>query len=280
MGTALLHNRVLQSSKPKATLNSNSWDTISKTAAAGQAQNYWAVGDTKQIIINGMVGNTNFDSFPVWVFILGFNHNSSIEGNNTIHFQIGKDAQKDGKQLCLVDANYGKQVNTSGNFNMNPKSTYANSGGWSASYMRKTLLASTYTVNDSAPNSLSEALPRDLRVAMKMIKKYTDNVGSQSFLSSSVTATNDTLWLLAEYELRGTRTEANQYEKNYQKQYAYYANGNPKLFYKHNAPESPAGWWLRSVDQSMMKWCDTTSNGGINVYDGNYSLGICPCFCV
>ena len=109
-------------------LNDNSWETISKVAAAGKAQNYWAVGDTKEVIINGTVGVTTFNNLSVWAFIIGFNHNSSIEGNNSIHFQIGKNAQTNGKNICFTDAKYNTAVTSAGYFNMNYSAS--NVGGW------------------------------------------------------------------------------------------------------------------------------------------------------
>lgn len=259
-------------------LDANSWDTISKIASEGTAASYWAVGDTKEIIINGTVGNTKFDNLSVWAFIIGFNHNSSVEGENTIHFQIGKSAQTGGTDICLVDYNYGAQVSSAGFFSMNYSTS--NSGGWSKCKMRGELLGSTYTADNPLPDSLQAALPYELCSVMKIIKKFSDNAGSQSWFESSVTATSDNLWLLSEFELIGTTTKANPYEKKHQEQYAYYANGNPKKFYKHSDPDVPAGYWLRSVNQSMASFCDMTSTGSLNDYYANYSLGICPCFCV
>ena len=65
-----------------STLNSNSWATIKAVSDAGQGDNYWDVGDTKTITINGKVGNFTFSNLSIAVFILGFNHNSSREGSN------------------------------------------------------------------------------------------------------------------------------------------------------------------------------------------------------
>lgn len=75
---------------PTKVLNDNSWATIREVSSAGLGANYWAVGDMKEIKINGKVGNTTFSNLAVNVFILGFNHNSAREGGNKIHFQIGK----------------------------------------------------------------------------------------------------------------------------------------------------------------------------------------------
>lgn len=75
---------------PTTSLKDNDWDTISEASAAGTADDYWAVGDTKPIVINGTVVGFNFSNLTINVFILDFNHNSSREGNNRTHFQIGK----------------------------------------------------------------------------------------------------------------------------------------------------------------------------------------------
>lgn len=75
---------------PTKVLNDNSWATIREVSSAGLGANYWAVGDVKEIKINGKVGNTTFSNLAVNAFILGFNHNSAREGGNKIHFQIGK----------------------------------------------------------------------------------------------------------------------------------------------------------------------------------------------
>ena len=60
------------------------------TTDAGKGDNYWDVGDTRNIVINGNVGESVYKNITIAAFIIGFNHNSIIEGNNKIHFQIGK----------------------------------------------------------------------------------------------------------------------------------------------------------------------------------------------
>ena len=115
-------------------VNENSLETISEVSQAGQAANYWNVGDTKTIVINGTVGATTFSNLSVDVFILGFNHNSAIEGTNTIHFKIGK---INGVQVGLVDSNYGNSGSSKSYFKMNASNT--NSGGSNGSSMIKKL---------------------------------------------------------------------------------------------------------------------------------------------
>lgn len=214
------------------TLNDNSWATIKSVSDAGQGANYWSVGDTKRITLNGKVGAYTFSNFNVDVFILGFNHNSSKEGSNRIHFQIGKVS---GKAVALCDSQYNGS-GSSAMFHMN--SSDSNSGGWNGSYMRKTLLGNSNTPDSTLENSLMAALPSDLLAVMKTVTKYTDNTGGGSNSSGNVTATADYLFLLAEFEVFGTRYLANQYEQNSQKQYDYYKAGNSRVAYNHSAVDT------------------------------------------
>ena len=268
-------------------LNDNDWATISEVSQSGQAANYWSVGDTKQIIISGTVGQTTFSDLSVWSFILGFNHNSAKEGNNTIHFQIGKTAQTGGTDVCLTDSRYNSSaLSTAGYFTMNYSST--NIGGWGGSEMRNTLLGNNNTPASPLSGSLIAALPSDLRAVMKGVTKYSDNTGGGNNIASYVTATTDYLWLLAECEVFGPSYGysgygyANDAEKNYQQQYDYYANGNSKVKYRHSATSSAALWWLRSVftkSSSIFICINTSGSLGTN-YVSYYSRGVAPAFCV
>ena len=83
---------------------------------------------------------------------------------------------------------------------------------------------------------------------MQSVNKYTDNTGNGSNSSGSVTATVDWLWLMAEFEVYGRRTYANDYEKNSQQQYDYFKAGNPKTFNNHNHVGSVVWAWSRSPD--------------------------------
>lgn len=242
------------------TLNSNSWATIKAVSDAGQGANYWDVGDTKQITINGKVGNTNISNLAINVFIIGFNHNASREGSNRIHFKIGKIGNT---QVGLCDSEYGNYTSTSGAFTMNTSNT--NSGGWANSHMRKTVLGSDASPTSPRANTLLAALPADLRAVMKPITKYSDNTGGGNNTASYVTSTTDYLPLLSEFEYHGTRTYANSAEQNFQQQYAYYQAGNSKVHYKHNATGTAAYAWCRSVYAAdTYRFCLVYTNGTAN----------------
>ena len=248
------------------TLNSNSWATIKAVSDAGQGDNYWDVGDTKQITINGKVGNTNISNLAINVFIIGFNHNASREGSNRIHFKIGKIGNT---QVGLCDSEYGNYTSTSGAFTMNTSNT--NSGGWANSHMRKTVLGSDASPTSPRANTLLAALPADLRAVMKPITKYSDNTGGGNNTASYVTSTTDYLPLLSEFEYHGTRTYANSAEQNFQQQYAYYQAGNSKVHYKHNATGTAAAAWCRSVNAAgTTTFCLVGTDGNAH-YTNAYS---------
>lgn len=256
------------------TLNSNSWATIKAVSDAGQGDNYWDVGDTKSITINGQVGNTNFSNLSINVYIIGFNHNSAREGSNRIHFKIGKIG---GTQVGLCDAQYSNYQSGNGYFNMNPNNS--NSGGWASCHMRTTILGSDASPTSPRANTLLAALPADLRAVMKPITKYSDNTGGGNNTASYVTSTTDYLPLLAEFEIHGARTYANSAEQNYQQQYAYYQAGNSKVHYKHNATGTAALAWCRSVYATNTNYfCLVYTNGNPNSNGADISWAVAPGF--
>lgn len=257
-------------------LNDLTWEQIRAISDAGLAGSYFSAGDTKSIIINGKVGATTFSNLAIDVFIIGIDHNSSIEGTNKIHFQIGKIS---GKDVCLCDANYDSQQAVSGKFVMN--TSYSNSGGWASSHMRKTILGSNSTPANPTANTLLAALPSDLRAVMKSVSKYSDNTGGNSDTASSVTANTDYLWLLSEFEVLGTKKYANSAEQNYQKQYDYYKAGNSKVKYKHNATGTAATWWVRSPCRgTTYNFCIIYSGGIVGGSGAYYCVGVTPSFAV
>lgn len=256
------------------TLNENSWDTISEVSDAGQGANYWAIGDRKQVTLNGTVGSLSLSNFSTYAFITGFNHNSGREGSGRIHFQFAKTALSGGTDICFTDGQY-LNTGSSAAFQMNTSNT--NSGGWKDSYMRNNICGTSKT---SASGTFMGVIPADLRNALKSVTKYTNNNGSSS-ASSAVTATTDYFFLYSEYEVFGSITYANNYEANYQQQYAYYSAGNSKVKYQHNSTGSAAFWWLRSPNAGGSSYFVRVYTDG-TVYYGyaGRSLGFAPGFCV
>ena len=252
------------------TLNDFTWQQIKIAAAEGKASSMWAVGDCKEIVLNGTISKLSLSNYSVCVFILGFNHNASLEGNNTIHFQIGKTALTGGKDICMVSG-----YNDDSDFYMNTSST--NSGGWKNSYMRNSILGTSVS---SYSGKFIGALPADLRAVLKPVQKYTNNTGESSS-QSAVTATTDYMFLLGEPEVFGSTTYANEYEANYQEQYAYYTSGNSKVKYRHDSTGSAAYWWERSPTASYFNFfCRVGSNGSASGGIASGSSGVAPAFAV
>ena len=286
----------------KKALNDQTWAEIRQVSDAGQGSSYWSVGDRKAVLVNGTVGTLAVNQ-TLYVYILGFNHNSAKEGNG-IQFGTFKTALSGGTDVCLVDGSYNSyKTDGSKIFNMNHWGNY-NYGGWKACDLRYDILGSTNkapvnygkaratsdtgydaptnTATSPVANTLMAALPTDLRAVMKPITKYTDNKGNSSDVAANVTSSLDYLPLLAEQEIfGGNRTYSNQYEKNSQIQYAYYSAGNSKVKYRHSATGSTAYWWERSPYYGNGNdFCYVHTNGDANYTSARNSYGLAPAFMV
>lgn len=259
-----------------STLNNNEWSVIKSVSDAGQGANYWSIGDRKAVTLNGTVGKLSLSNVTTYAFIIGFNHNSSVEGANRIHFQLAKTALSGGTDVCLCDSSYNSTVSTTGYFSMNSSRT--NSGGWASSQMRTNICGTSLS---SYSGTIIAVIPAALRAVLKSVTKYTDNTGGGSTAASAVTATTDYFFLLSEYEVFGSISYGNTNEKNKQAQYAYYSAGNSKIKYKHDGTTTAAVWWLRSPRASNSSYFVYVLTGGtVNYGNANYSLGFAPGFCV
>lgn len=295
-------------------LNDISWADIKRISDEGLAGDYFSIGDRKAVTLSGTVGLESING-TYYVYIIGINHNSAIEGAG-IQFGTFKTALSGGTDICLVDANCDEGGTGQKWFQMNHwqttitvgpdmyGTTSTNRGGWAACDMRYDILGSTNVApssygspkksNTSGNNpsatcatnpiadTLMAALPADLRAVMKPITKYTNNKGNSN-TQTYVTATVDYLPLLAEFEVYGAGTHANQYEKNFQVQYAYYSSGNSKLKYKQTNANVQTFWWFRSPKYSGDEYFCCVSkfpNGTAGAIEASESVGIAPIFMV
>ena len=259
-----------------STLNNNEWSVIKSVSDAGQGANYWSIGDRKAVTLNGTVGKLSLSNVTTYAFIIGFNHNASVEGANRIHFQLGKTALSGGTDVCLCDSSYNSTVSTTGYFSMNSSRT--NSGGWASSQMRTNICGTSLS---SYSGTIIAVIPAALRAVLKSVTKYTDNTGGGSTAASAVTATTDYFFLLSEYEVFGSISYANSNESCKQAQYAYYSAGNSKIKYKHDGTSTAAHWWLRSPYASdSTSFVRVVTDGTVGRHYAYYSLGFAPGFCV
>ena len=245
-------------------LNDNDWATIRQVSDNGQGANYWSIGDRKAETLNGTVGSLALNG-TYYPFIVDFDHNKSKESPNahTITFQFAKSALTGGADIAFVDGRYNS-AGSSAAFRMNTTNT--NSGGWTGSYMKKTLMP-----------AFKSACSAALRAVIKPVTIYSDNVGGGSKTASNVTASSEEFYLPAEFEVHGARSYANSAEQNYQTQLAYYKAGNSKVKYKHNATGTAAAVWCRSAHcYGSTDFCYVSTSGDAN-YTGAYSsLGVAP----
>lgn len=252
-------------------LNNMTWAQIRKVSDDGLAANYFSVGDRKAVTLNGTISDyLSFSNETYYCYIIGIDHNSGKEGANRIHFQFGYSALSGGAHIAFVDSkceNYMTVYNLPC-FKMNDMNE--NAGGWNKSQMR-TIICPAF----------KNAMPSDLQAVLKTTTKYSDNTGNGSNNSSYVTATTDDIFLLAEYEVYGTRKYANSAEKNYQAQYAYYSAGNSKVRYRHNSTGTTVYWWLRSVYfGGESSFCISYASGNVGEIIASYCSGFAPAFCV
>ena len=260
-----------------STLNNNEWSVIKSVSDAGQGANYWSIGDRKAVTLNGTVGKLSLSNVTTYAFIIGFNHNASVEGANRIHFQLAKTALSGGTDVCLCDSSYNSTVSTTGYFSMNSSRT--NSGGWASSQMRTNICGTSLS---SYSGTIIAVIPAALRAVLKPVTKYTDNTANGGGSTASyVTATTDYFFLLSEFEVFGSISYGNTNEKNKQAQYAYYSAGNSKIKYKHDGTSTAAIWWLRSPRASYSGiFVYVNADGTVNGSSAYFSLGFAPGFCV
>ena len=245
-------------------LEDNDWAMISLVSSKGVGQSWWSVGDKKSVKIDGSIGGYYYNT-TLYVFITDFSHNVSVEGSG-ICFQGFKDSS--GKDVALCAGNYNASATAGFIMNQSDVTT----GGWNGSYMKTTIIP-----------QFKEALPSDLVNNIKTTTIWTHNTtgGSRNNSSSNVTSTQEDVYLLAEFEIFGSRAYANQYEQNHQTQYQYYKNGNSKIKYNYSVSSSAVSWWERSAfctNSYTGGFCIVSNDGGaLDNYASN-SYGFAPAF--
>ena len=232
---------------------------------AGLASSVWAIGDTREVKLNGTVGAYNFSNYITYMFIVAFDHNSSVEMNNEHHIicSFAKSTATGGNDIAFVDQYFNTSPSVAC-FRMN--SSYTNSGGWSNSYMRSDICS-----------QFKNAMPSDLQAVLRSRTIYTDNTGGGTNDASNVTATTDYVYIPSEFEVQGSRSYANSYEKDHQQQLAYYKNGASKIRYKSNDTSTAAYWLCRSPYFShSATFCGVSTGGSPIYFSANYSYGFSP----
>ena len=250
------------------TFNDSSWGDIKAAVNAGTAASYWKVGDRKEVVLNGTVGAKTFSNTTTYCYILGFDHNKSVEsgGAHALHIGFGASALSGGAYIAYVDSKYGNYVSTTGYFSINSSDT--NSGGWNSCQMKSTICP-----------AFKNALPSDLKSNIRAVTKWQNNGSSTSGQSSS-----NEIWLLSEMEIFGSAKWSN-YTAN-QVQYDFYKgiadwSAAPKIKYKDTSTSQAVYWWERSAfSDTSYNFCDVYTRGYADYSDASLSGGFAPCLCL
>ena len=227
------------------------------------------------------------------MFILGFNHNSANGETQGILWGGFKTAKTNGTLFALIDSKYSPDHDwanyTDGHkhFTMN-HSQNTNVGGWKGCDFRYDILgacsskgadATAATKSNPPSNTLAAALPADLRSVLKLRTHYVDNSGNSSNVAANVTAVVDLISLMAEFEIFGARSYANQYEQNKQAQFAYFAAGNAHKRVKETAETTGLYVWEASPDcNGATTFCDVNNDGDADLDNAAASYALAAAF--
>lgn len=275
------------------TLNDATWAEISQISSSGQAANTFSVGDQKTITFTG---NGRFNDYMrltgnIDVFIVGINHNASVEGSNLIHFCMGK---SDGQLCVLFNAVQGNDSFADGTNNdtnsavLGCYDTYVSSSeqgsnryGFGLSGI--SYLCGKYVSNLQTSNiGVIGSLPTDLRAVMKNATKYYDT-------ESSISSIELPMSIPSVYELRGFHYSGTEtWSDQNQQQYEYFKSGNSYsakgLSFNSSGnqgiDESHTGstYWLRnrvssSMDPTKRNYIAMNGNGSTErLYDGTFNF--------
>ena len=248
--------------------NNQSWDDIKAAVNAGTAASYWKVGDRKEVVLNGTVGNKSFNNTTTYCYILGFDHNKSVEsgGAHSLHIGFGASALSGGAYIAYCDSQYNSPASTTGYFSMNSSST--NSGGWNSCQMKSTICP-----------AFKNALPAELKNNIRAVTKWQNDGNSTTGQSSS-----NEIWLLSEMEIFGSAKWSN-YTAN-QVQYDFYKgvtgwSAAPKIKYKDTATSTAVLWWERSATSGVQGgFCIVYTSGSAGSSGASYGYGLAPCLCL
>ena len=248
--------------------DNNSWNAIKKAVNSGTASSFWKVGDRKAVTLNGKVGQKSFRNTTTYCYILGFDHNKSVESNNAhaLHIGFGASALSGGAYIAYCDSKYENSVSRTGYFSMNTSDN--NSGGWNSCQMKSTICP-----------EFKNVLPSDLKSNIRAVTKWQNDGKSTSGQSSS-----NEIWLLSEMEIFGSASRSD-YTAN-QLQYDFYKgvtgwSAAPKIKYKDTSTSTAVYWWERSAYSGNSNGFCIVNAGGVAIYDYARSCnGFAPCLCL
>ena len=230
-------------------LNNNSWEVIQQVCQAGQAANYWSLGDYKE----NAAGTRRYRIADLTVGL----YKTSDNQNNGAVFEI-----------CYYDENAADPWNcVASTHSMNSDSI--NAGGWNASGMR------TYLNGDFLNNELESDLKAVLTRAFG-IKAM--NGGNQTGVE--LVTSYDYVFLPSAVEIWGENGQATQAEMDALSEYGLYAANAQSFRVKYNPSSgSVTYWWTRTAAaaRNNMFMC-IKGDGWIGDSVASSSRGVVPFF--
>lgn len=276
--SSITYNGVEVWTAVKPNMEDNEWSTIIKVCQNGTAQNYFNVGDSKTIVLNGSGGwdVTQYKNFICKATILGFNHNAAKEGNNRTHFIIGKNA--DGtKDIALTASSTYGQVN--GIYRLYP--TNSNYPNWTGSQIYRNALGNR---SDADGSGLLYALPQEIRDALKTVTKgvtKVDDSGNETLQTYSSKIDLPSAYEIANHDLIPAKL-THVLEKDFCQQYDYYKNGVSTIRYRDSDNNTAVIWWTRTPAGAKTSTVGyniaVTAGGAMSTGRQDFGYAITPIF--
>lgn len=225
----------------KDVLENMSWEDISRVCKAGVASEYWNLGDTKTIYIDGVA---------LKVEIIGFYHDNVTDAS-------AYGSKKAGITFQLQEAVYTSYTGQSGISD----SCWGSLGdGWHESNIR-----------DYLSSWILPELSEELRNCIVPVNKVSDESASD-FINIT---TSDVLFILSAVEVFGQEAESDSsISKGHGSQYEFWstvssAEDRKKYYYSYkdrtlgaDISSSARGWWLRSRKQNSTYYAKCVDNSG------------------
>ena len=225
------------------------------------------------------------------VFIVGINHNASVEGSNLIHFCMGK---SNGQLVVFfnavqVDNQFGNGTMNAGDSAVlgcydayvNPSEQGANRYGFGPSGMAYLCGKNVSNIQSSRVGVIG-SLPTDLRAVMKKATKYYDT--ERGIDNIQLPMSIPSVYELRGFHYSGTETWSDQN----QQQYDYFKSGNSYsakgLSFTSSGNQgindgyTGSTYWLRNrvssrMDSTERNYVAMNGNGGTErSYDGTFNF--------
>lgn len=176
--------------KAKPAFETLSWEEIAAISERGEAEQYFKVGDTKDIVL------TRYDlgegvTETIQVAIAGFNHDTLEDGTTKAGMSIVSMTVPDRKLRWSMWAQHSQYGNSMGQYYGRPSTATGNYG--SSSDVRTSL-------NNKGNYSLYGWLPAELKAVIKPVLKSYD-ISYQAGTSTETQTTAENVWALSLTEL-------------------------------------------------------------------------------